>query len=136
MIIERNWRRVACNDLAHREKKGEDDDHSYTVVRYVERNALRAGLIDEAEARRWSSLWRHSRGGREARRLLTPWPLPRPWRWLEHVHQPQTDAEFEGPRRAVQRNSPFGSADWQQRTAKRLGLEAASRPRGRPRKGA
>jgi putative transposase len=112
----------------------EDDDHFYTVVRYVERNALRAGLVEEAEAWRWSSLWRYYCGGREPRRLLTSWPLPRPRRWLDHVNDPQTDAELEALRRAVQRNSPFGSADWQRRTAKRLGLEAALRPRGRPRK--
>ena len=33
------------------------DEHFYTVLRYVERNALRAGLVDRAEDWRWSSLW-------------------------------------------------------------------------------
>ena len=36
----------------------EDDDHFYSVVRYVERNALRAKLVPRAEQWRWSSLWR------------------------------------------------------------------------------
>ena len=34
------------------------DDHFYTVVRYVERNPLRAGLVQKAEQRRWSSFHR------------------------------------------------------------------------------
>lgn len=43
----------------------ETDDHYYTVVRYVERNALRAGLCECAEAWRWGSLHRRLCGQRE-----------------------------------------------------------------------
>src|SRR4029077_8215547 len=35
----------------------DDDSHFYSVVRYVERNALRGGLVPRAEAWRWCSLW-------------------------------------------------------------------------------
>src|SRR5271170_188212 len=34
----------------------EDNDHLYTLLRYVERNALRAGLLKRAEQWLWSSL--------------------------------------------------------------------------------
>jgi putative transposase len=37
----------------------EDDDHFYTVARYVERNPLRAGLVTQAQDWRWSGLWRY-----------------------------------------------------------------------------
>ena len=46
----------------------EDDEHFYTVTRYVERNALRAGLVDRAEEWRWSSLWRRESGDAQSRR--------------------------------------------------------------------
>jgi putative transposase len=36
----------------------EADEHLLAVFRYVERNALRAKLVDRAEQWRWSSLWR------------------------------------------------------------------------------
>ena len=36
----------------------ESDDYIYQVARYVERNALRANLVDCAEDWQWSSLWR------------------------------------------------------------------------------
>ncbi|MBU6481600.1 MAG: hypothetical protein KGS09_13765 [Nitrospirae bacterium] len=38
------------------------DDHLLTVCRYVERNAVRAGLVERGEVWRWSSLWRTTYG--------------------------------------------------------------------------
>ena len=40
----------------------QDDDHFFVVCRYVERNALRAGLVARAEDWQWSSqgLWLQS----------------------------------------------------------------------------
>jgi putative transposase len=111
----------------------ETDDHLYTVLRYVERNALRANLVGRAEAWRWGSLWR--RQGRGAGPLtLHPWPVPLPGDWLERVNAPQSAGEVEAVRRAVVRGSPFGSPAWQVATAQRLGLEATLRPKGRPKK--
>jgi putative transposase len=112
----------------------EDDDHFYTVVRYVERNALRAGLVAQAQAWRWSSLWRYESGDAEARALLARWPLPRPRNWTRQVNAVQTASELEAVRRAVLRSSPFGDSEWQQAIAKRLGLQSTLRPRGRPKK--
>src|SRR5271157_4032656 len=40
----------------------ETEDYFYQVVGYVERNALRANLVERAESRRWSSLRRVERG--------------------------------------------------------------------------
>jgi putative transposase len=108
----------------------EEDEHLLTVLRYVERNPLRAELVRRAEKWAWSSLavW-HSDSLPE---YLHRGPVPRPANWLDHVHQPLTEAELERVRRSVNRGTPFGSAEWTERTAKRLGLEASLRPRGRP----
>jgi len=43
-----------------------DDHYYYTAVRYVECNALRAGLCECAEAWRWGSLHRRVRGQRKS----------------------------------------------------------------------
>jgi putative transposase len=48
----------------------EADDYFYPVARYVERNALRANLVNRAEAWQWSSLWRRKQGTADQRRLL------------------------------------------------------------------
>jgi putative transposase len=110
------------------------DTHFLTVVRYVERNALRAGLVGRAEEWRWSSLWRREQGNRRARAFLSEWPVNRPRNWIAWVNQPETEAELEVLRRSVQRGRPFGGETWVHRMAKRLGLESTLRPRGRPRK--
>ena len=110
----------------------QEDDHLLTVLRYVERNPLRAKRVEQAEAWRWSSLW-HRVHGDEAR-LLDEGPLAPPRGWRQHVQSPQTEAELEALRRSVVRGSPLGEASWQERTAKRLGLQSTLRARGRPRK--
>lgn len=110
------------------------DDHFYTVVRYAERNALRANLVEKAEDWRWGSLWQRTRGTEEQKRLLSVWPSPEPARWTAHVNAPQTEAEVKSVREAIRRGCPFGSPIWQKRTAGRLGLDWTLRARGRPRK--
>lgn len=110
----------------------QQDDHLLTVLRYVERNALRAKLVRRAQNWRWGSLAHYVPG--EARGLLHPGPLPRPRNWIAYVNRSQTEAELTALRQSVNRGTPFGAPAWMQRTARRLGLEASLRPRGRPRK--
>jgi putative transposase len=106
------------------------DDHLLTVLRYVERNPLRANLVQEAAAWRWGSLWHRLHGGDAE--LLDDGPLVLPRRWRQHVQSPQTEAELDALRRSVVRGAPFGEASWQERTAKQLGLQSTLRARGRP----
>jgi putative transposase len=112
----------------------ETGDHLYTVLRYVERNPLRAGLVRKATNWRWSSLGKRHAEDAGVLPLLHPWPIPMPQDWPTQVHEPQTEAELEAVRRCVARGSPFGNRAWQVRTARRLGLESTLRPRGRPKK--
>ena len=115
----------------------QEDDHCYAVLRYVERNALRAALVPRAEDWPWSSL-AHRRGveGDPIRPLLHPWPLPEPKDWLQRVNRAQSEAELEALRRSTARGQPFGSTDWQRRTAKLMDLEHTFRKQGRPKKSA
>ena len=110
------------------------DDCFYQVVRYAERNALRANLVARAEDWQWSSLWRRSNGTPDQRRWLSTWPLSRPREWVHHVNAPQTEAELVALRRSVTRGQPFGSPQWTEATAQELGLESTIRTRGRPKK--
>jgi len=66
----------------------QEDDHLLTVLRYIERNPLRAGLVDSADLWPWSSVAAR-RGGEPP---LDSGPVPRPLDWLQHVNQPQTEA--------------------------------------------
>jgi len=116
----------------------QQDEHFLTVCRYIERNPLRANLVRRAEDWPWSSLavWRLSAQECEGqnRPVLDAWPVDRPRHWRRLVNEPQTAAEEEALRCAVNRGRPFGGPDWARQAATRLGLESTFRPRGRPRK--
>ncbi len=112
----------------------QEDEHYYTVARYVERNALRAKLVRRAEQWRWSSLYRWLHGSALERELLAAWPLPRKPSWVEYVNEPQTEGELAAVQRCLDRGMPYGEPTWIDRTVRKLALETTLRPRGRPRK--
>ena len=112
----------------------QDDEHLFTVCRYVERNALRANRVQRAEDWRWGSLYRWHQGSAKEKALLAAWPLRRLAGWVEAVNAPQTEAELAALRRAVNRGCPFGETLWSDQIVRRLGLESTLRPQGRPKK--
>jgi putative transposase len=129
---------VGCGHLYQGTYKSfpiETDEHLLIVLRYVEQNAVRAGLVERAEDWRWSSLWRWRHAAVTADvPPLTPWPVARPRQWLRHVNHPQPQAELAAVQTSVQRGRPFGSPLWQAMTAQQLGLASTFQPRGRPKK--
>lgn len=104
------------------------------MLRYVERNPLRAALPPRAEDRRWGSLDRRTRGTHDERRLLADSPVPLGSRWIEHVNAAQTDGEVDALRRSINRGQAFGGEAWTAKVTRQLQLEHTYRPRGRPRK--
>jgi putative transposase len=66
--------------------------------------------------------------------MLAPWPIDVPANWLDRVNLAENEHELESLRLSVRRGRPFGQSEWQKEIAKRLGLESAYRPTGRPRK--
>ncbi len=109
-----------------------EDEHLLKVLRYVERNPLRAGLVGSAAHWCWSSL------GQVSQHLLGPvlhkGPVRRPSDWLSWVDGVETEAELAALRRSVSRGTPYGAESWQKETVERLGLQSSLRPLGRPRK--
>jgi putative transposase len=109
------------------------DEHLFSVLRYVERNPVRAGLAERVEDWRWGSAWRRHQRKAALKSVLADWPTGRPRNWLDYVNRPQTEAEVAALRRCVQRGTPYGSELWMKRSATRLDLQSTLRPRGRPR---
>ncbi len=110
----------------------EQDDHLLVVLRYIERNPLRAGLVGRAEHWPWSSL--RERTKRTADGLVQSGPVELYEDWVQWVNKPQTDAELEQLRVSVNRGVPYGDETWIEQIAPLLGLEFTLRPRGRPRR--
>lgn len=112
----------------------QQDDHLLMVLRYVEANPLRAGLVRRAQDWRWSSLGVSA--SCEGLGLVDGWPVDRPQNWLELVNEAVGDTDLESLRTSVSRGRPYGDEQWVVETAHWLGLVFTLRARGRPGRGA
>ena len=108
------------------------DAHLAWVLRYVERNPLRAGLVKRAQDWRWSSLHARLNGPEEIKALLSDGPIEMPADWLAQVNRPQTPAEEEAIQRSLRRDRPLGDDRWVKSVAARYDLQSTMNPRGRP----
>jgi putative transposase len=106
------------------------DQHFLTVLRYVERNAMRANLVAQAQDWAWGSLNWRTRPTSPLR--LAACPIALPDDWIAHVNEAHTEEELAALRTSVNRQSPYGSAQWIEATAVMLGLEQSVAPLGRP----
>ena len=107
------------------------DRHLLILLRYVERNALRANLVSRAEDREWGSLrWRRCGNGPIG---IAPSPVTLPTNRVEYVNPPQTPEELATIRNAIERQAPTATRPCHARP-REPGLEQSAAPRGRPRK--
>ena len=111
----------------------QDDHHFLTVMRYVEANPLRAGMVRRAEDWPWSSLG-GAAGSDQTKVRLCNWPVDRPASWNERVNQPLDAATVGRLHASIARSRPFGDDRWTARVARRYGLESTLRDPWRPRK--
>jgi putative transposase len=112
----------------------QSDEHFLPVYCYVERNALRANLVERAEQWNWGSLLARRAKYRAERPTMTPWPIERPHNWTARVNRPAGPKEEEPIVRGMQRGQPFDSGSWRAEVMARLSLKSLLRPRGRRRK--
>lgn len=106
----------------------QSDQHLLRLLRYVERNPLRANLVPRAENWRWCSLWRRLNSCTDP--PLAEWPISQPANWTEYVNETHTVAELEAIQVAIRLGRPLGDPDWCVATAERFGI--TMRSAGRP----
>jgi len=109
-----------------------------SVMRYVERAPVRAGLEQNAWDYPWSSARHHTLGPdsdtilhQGALRPLRDWDAPR---WKELLSAQETPLDLEVVRCATMTGRPLGSPAFIRQLEMETGLCLTSRPRGRPRK--
>jgi putative transposase len=89
----------------------EEDQHLYTVLRYVERNAMKANLCARSEDWPWGSAFLRAAGNTK---LLSPLPFDLPETYLSKLHVPLFAAEEEAVERSEQHSVAYASAGWQE----------------------
>ena len=109
-----------------------------SVLRYVERGPVRAGLEQYAWQYPWSSAHYHALGpdsdtafDQRTLRSLRDWD---PARWKELLGAQEAPLDLELVRRATMTGRPLGSSTFISQLETETGLSLKSRPRGRPRK--
>jgi putative transposase len=111
-----------------------DEAHLYSGLRYVERNAVRAGLVERAEDYRWSSALSHIEGLDDPI-LSNDLPLLEEITdWREYLSEPEDEVIIERLRRCTSTGRPMGSASFVKEIEGLLGRVLVPHPIGRPRK--
>jgi REP-associated tyrosine transposase len=107
-----------------------DDEHLWAAVRYVERNAVRAGMVARAEQYPWSSAAAHCRLRPDE--LLSPRfpPAHRLKNWSEWLSGEES-AQTQAIRRQTHTGRPCGSADFLADLESRCSRQLRPRKRGR-----
>ena len=119
----------------------QDDEHLLTVLRYIEANPLRAGIVERADEYSWSSYRHHGMGQTDELidhaipyEQLSPYAAVRQRKWSKLVHRPLEEAALARIRRSNERGLPYGDPAWVEELSEKLHLDLTIRPRGRPRK--
>ena len=102
------------------------------VARYVEANALTAGLVRRAQDYSWSSASPLAEDADQP--ILSEWPIPKPQDWATFVNLRSPESERRRIQISASRGAPYGSAAWIERMVKTYGLEHTVRKPGRPRR--
>jgi putative transposase len=109
------------------------------VLRYIEANPLRAGMVADPADYPWSSF--PHRGLGRAETLVSGFPeweelgateAVRRRRWRAKVRGVQDEAELAAVRASLRSGRPLGTDAWTGRVAERLNIDLKPRPRGRP----
>lgn len=113
----------------------ETNEYLLQLLKYAERNPLRAKLVKRAENWKWSSLYRREKGSDEQKKLLSLWPIDMPKNYLDLVNAPQGEEELDALRQCLKKSKPFGREKWTDKMIDKFNLKSTQKNPGRPRKG-
>jgi putative transposase len=82
----------------------ETETYFYRLMRYIDRNAARAGLVERPEQWPWCSAAPANGQGRIA---LARWPLDRPTDWLGFINNDDTSGDLSVIRTRTQAGKPI-----------------------------
>ncbi len=110
----------------------DSDTYLLTVVKYVERNAVRAKLARRCEDWRWGSAWRRIHGTIWQKKLLDELPVDLPDDYTRWINTVDKDEDLKTIRTSVNKSVPYGRDTWVEKMVSRHHLESTLRSSGRP----
>ncbi len=109
----------------------ENDTHLLTVMKYIERNPVRAGLSQSVEEWLWGSA-HHRLTTTDAVKFIDESPVLLPHDYGGWVNTPDREDDLAQIRTSIKKNRPCGSVDWVSQMVDRFALDGTIRERGRP----
>lgn len=108
------------------------DTHLLTVLKYIERNPVRARLARKVESWRWGSAWLRLYGTPKQKELLSEPPIELPRNYRTWINTPDTEKDLDSLRVSVNRGAPYGTARWVEQMVDAYKLASTIRKPGRP----
>lgn len=108
------------------------DGHLLTVLKYIERNPVRAKLTGNAESWRWGSAQLRLRGTPKQKQLLSDSPIALPRNYRVWINTPEAAKDLDSLRVSANRGAPYGNARWVERMVSTHKLSSTIRKPGRP----
>ena len=110
------------------------DQYYLALLKYVERNPVRANLVETCEQWKWGSAYRRHVGETVQNKILDQSPILLPSEYERWINTPDTENELMSIRSSVNKGAPYGRVNWVDTMTERFGLETTRRQVGRPRK--
>lgn len=110
------------------------DKYILSLIKYVERNPVRAKLAKRAEGWIWGSAYRRIWGLPKQRKLLSELPVPLSKNYLDWLAAEENENSLRAIRRSLSKGVPYGRESWVKKMVKKYHLESTLRPPGRPKK--
>lgn len=112
----------------------DSEKYLLAVIKYTERNAVRAKLVSRCEDWRWGSTWRRLRGTIEQKKLLDEIPGELPDDYAQWINTADKEDDLKTIRMSVNKSVPYGRERWVDRMVSQHHLESTLKAPGRPRK--
>ena len=110
------------------------DRYLLALLKYVERNPVRAKRVRQCENWQWGSAWRRIHGTGEQKKLLDPSPMPFPNGYKHWINTPEKEDDLTTVRHSLNKGVLHGRKSWVNAMVKKYHLQSTLRSAGRPKK--
>jgi putative transposase len=111
----------------------EEDAYLWAVSRYIERNPVRAGMIEKPEDYKYSSGAAHLLGEDSSIIKEAIFEDKERGQYVKFMNDSAGDEQAEDIRRKTRLGHPLGSTEFIEKISKKVGRDLTFRPKGRPR---
>jgi putative transposase len=112
----------------------DNDNYLLALIKYVERNSVRAKLVGLCEDWQWGSAWRRTNGNKEQMKLLDESPTPFPENYQQWINTPDKEEDLLNIRASLNKGVPYGREKWVDQMVVKHHLESTMKNPGRPKK--